>query len=114
MATRTVVAILPTELFGILFFLHHFVKEPFAALCHVQNLLENHLREEWSGWRFPVLVAYCDCIAYHLRYVAVVFHQDLNHLSGRHYAAIIIFYGRLPKTIPYLIHHSLHYHIRDT
>ena len=76
------------KLFGILWSLHHFIKEPFTTLCLVQNVLKLVV----SG-RVPVLVAYCDCVTYDLSYVAVVFHQYPNHLSGGHYVAVVVFYG---------------------
>ena len=79
---------LPIELFGILYSLRYFVKEPFSALCLVQNVLE-----QVAGWRVPILVAYYDCIAYHLCDVAIIFHQDPNHLSGCYQAAVVVFYG---------------------
>lgn len=63
--------------------LQHFVKEPFATLCLVQNILELV-----ASGRIPVLIAYHYCIAYHFSYVAIVFHQDPNHLSGRYHGIV--------------------------
>jgi MFS transporter, DHA1 family, tetracycline resistance protein len=45
-----------------------------------------------ASGRVAILVAYRDCIATRSD-VAVVFHQNLNHLSCRYHGAVVIFYG---------------------
>jgi hypothetical protein len=63
-------------------------EEPFAALFLVQNIFQLV-----TSCGVPVIFAYRYCIAYHLLYAAIIFHQDPNDLSCRHDIAVVVFYG---------------------
>jgi hypothetical protein len=68
--------------------LHDFEKEPLAAFGLVEDLLQRI-----ACGRVAVLVADLDGISYHLRYVPIVLHEPLHHLTGRHEIVIVIFNG---------------------